>query len=248
MKQLFTFLALLGNASLIAQDKIECDRPDQTETPAIVPAGYFQMETGFYYEHESRNDKRFVYPASLLKYGVGNVAEFRLEIENSSTRPSIESPATHGMHPIAFGMKLKICRQKKWIPQTSVILMGSVPLLATKNRKELYPSPEIRFTFQHVIKRFYVAYNLGALWSSEEFRTTGLYTFTGGYSITDDFSCYVELYGYIPHQAKSDNRLAAGLGFTPRNNVLLDVSAGISIDSKEPRWWTGLGISFRLPR
>ena len=248
MRTTVIILLLLIGTRLAAQDKIECDRPDQTETPAIVPAGYFQMESGFYYEQESKSERRIVYPASLLKYGLGNVAEFRLEIENSSGLPASGETGTHGMHPIAFGAKVKICPQKKWIPQTPVIVMGSVPVLATKNRKELYPSPEIRFTFQHVIKRFYVAYNLGALWSSDEFRTTGLYTFTGGYTITDDLSCYVELYGFIPHQARSDNRVAAGLGFTPRNNVMLDVSAGVSIDSKVPRWWTGLGISFRLPK
>lgn len=248
MRIYLSVMAVFCVALSAAQDKIECDRPDQTETPAIVPAGFFQMESGFYYQQEGRDEREIIYPASLLKYGIANVAEFRLEIENASSLPNKEVKSVHGINPIAFGMKLKICEQKKGRPQTSVILMSSVPIFATKERQDVYPGPEVRFTFQHVIKRFYVAYNAGLLWSGDEFRTTGLYTLTSGYSITDDFSCYVEAYGFVPIGARSDNRVGCGLGYTPRNNVLLDVSAGISVDRRVPGWWTGLGVSFRLPR
>jgi len=113
MKKLLSFALVLGlyTQVLFAQDKIECDRPDQTETPSIVPNGYFQMENGFYYVHEGKDEKGFVYPTSLLKYGIKDFAEFRLEIENSSTLLQDENGKNlvHGISPLAFGMKLKIC-------------------------------------------------------------------------------------------------------------------------------------------
>jgi hypothetical protein len=245
------FLAALFSPLLqfaFAQDKIECDRPDQTETPAIVPNGHFQMENGFYRVHEGRGEKGFVYPASLLKYGIKDIAEFRLEIENSSTQLQDEEGRhiVHGISPIAFGMKLKICEEKKSVPKTSVILMMSIPVLAFKAKKENYPTPEIRFTFQHSLSnRVSFSYNLGGLWDGQEEKFFALYTITSGYSITDDWGLFIELYGFVAKE--QDHRLDGGITFTPRKNIMLDISGGISIDRRQPAWFGGLGVSFRLP-
>lgn len=231
-----------------AQDKIECDRPDQTETPCIVPEGHFQMESGFYYAHESKDEKGFIYPSSLLKYGIKDVAEIRVEIENSSTQLKDEEGKhlVHGVSPLALGMKLKICEEKKSTPKISVIMMMSLPVLASAKLKEDYPTPEIRFTFQHTLtKRFSFSYNLGGLWNGQQQKLFGLYTITGGYSITDKFSGYIELYGFVSNE--QNHRLDGGFCFTPRRNLMLDISAGVSIDRKLPAWFSGLGISFRLP-
>ncbi len=46
----FLIIALLFfKCELIAQE-IEADRPDQTESPLIVPVKIFQIESGFTYE------------------------------------------------------------------------------------------------------------------------------------------------------------------------------------------------------
>ncbi len=231
-----------------SQDKIECDRPDQTETPCIVPAGHFQMESGFYYAHESADEKGFTYPSSLLKYGIADIAEIRVEIENSSTliRDETGKNLIHGVSPITFGMKLKICEEKKTVPKISVIIKTSIPVLASEKLKEDYPTTQIRFTFQHALsEKFSFSYNLGGLWDGQQKKFFGLYTITSGYSITDNLSCYLELYGFVSKE--QDHRFDGGFCFTPRKNIMLDISAGISIDRKQPSWFSGLGISFRLP-
>ncbi len=231
-----------------AQDKIECDRPDQTETPCIVPAGHFQMESGFYYEHESRDEQRIIYPASLLKYGIADIAEIRVEIENSSSifHENSEVNRVHGISPLALGMKLKICEEKKTVPKISVIVMTSIPILASKKLREDFPTSEIRFTFQHTLsKRFSFSYNLGGLWNGNQKKIFGLYTITSGCAITENIGCYVEVYGFVAKE--QDHRFDGGLTFTPRKNVMLDISAGVSIERKQPSWFSGLGISFLLP-
>jgi hypothetical protein len=45
-KAFFLMLPVLN----FAQEQIETDRPDQTESPATVPHRYLQAETGFMYE------------------------------------------------------------------------------------------------------------------------------------------------------------------------------------------------------
>ena len=52
MKIYFTILALLIVQLITAQntEPIQADRPDQTETPALVPKGMFQVEAGFTFQ------------------------------------------------------------------------------------------------------------------------------------------------------------------------------------------------------
>ena len=185
---------------LFAQEKIECDRPDQTETSSIVPAKHFQMESGFNYEYENSGEWRFVYPSALLKYGIEDIAEFRLEIENSSAVVHDESgrKIIHGISPVTFGMKLKICEEKKHVPKISVIMKTSIPILASGKLRENFATPEIRFTFQHTLsKKISLGYNFGGLWDGENSKSVVLYTLTSAYSITENIGCYLELYGFF---------------------------------------------------
>ncbi len=46
---------------------IQTDRPDQTETPAIVPVNHFQLESGFNYEQINKGESKLVIPTLLWK-------------------------------------------------------------------------------------------------------------------------------------------------------------------------------------
>ncbi|MEX1202040.1 MAG: hypothetical protein WEA59_02260, partial [Ferruginibacter sp.] len=49
---------------------IQTDRPDQTESPFIVPKSHFQIECGFNFEKVNHQEKNLVYPTILWKYGI----------------------------------------------------------------------------------------------------------------------------------------------------------------------------------
>lgn len=49
---------------------IQADRPNQTETAAIVTAGVFQIENGFTFQKNDANCKTYRFPSILWKYGV----------------------------------------------------------------------------------------------------------------------------------------------------------------------------------
>src|SRR5690349_16953353 len=71
-------------AILFCQERIDTDRPDQTESAFTVPKKYFQWEAGVIFEHTNLNDNLFSVPTSLFKYGVSNRFELRLETEFNS--------------------------------------------------------------------------------------------------------------------------------------------------------------------
>lgn len=81
MRIVLLLLAALRWATAAAQltERIETDRPDQTETPFLLPKKYFQAEFGFNGEAYANGVNQFLHPAALLKYGLSNRLELRVE-------------------------------------------------------------------------------------------------------------------------------------------------------------------------
>src|SRR5436853_4187981 len=107
LKLFFFLFAIHGAAS--AQERITTDRPDQTESPVLVPKHYFQAEIGIGAENFDANNYTIIHPTVLLKYGLGKRIELRLENNFvSSYRLSIPAGTvkTTGFEPIRLGFKL----------------------------------------------------------------------------------------------------------------------------------------------
>ena len=67
---------------------IQTDRPDQTECPFIVPKNHIQIESGFNFEKVNENEKNYLYPTILWKYGVNEKFEIRLISELTTNKIS----------------------------------------------------------------------------------------------------------------------------------------------------------------
>src|SRR4051812_14167953 len=60
---------------------IATDRPDQTESPYIVPTGMLQIETGYWVENDKDKEtktKNRAYNTSLIKLGLSSQLELRV--------------------------------------------------------------------------------------------------------------------------------------------------------------------------
>lgn len=250
MALLFTVAA----STKAQQTMLEADRPDQTETPAIVPARFWQFETGFILEKNEQNsikEENHTHPSVLAKYGVSDKLELRLIIDNSKTvitQSSVKS-ITQGISPLQIGFKVRIADEKGWIPLTSLIMHVAIPGLASKDLRTDHLAPNFRFTMQHTIsKKISLGYNLGAEWDGNSPVATGIYTITGGYKFSERWGCYVELYGFLPERSKAQHSFDAGITFFPLKNIMLDVSAGFALNQYAPDYFIGTGFSIRLPK
>ena len=106
MKTLISFLLLLISLVGYTQniEPIQADRPDQTETPAIVPIGMFQVETGFTFQKNDKKSNLFSLPTTLWKYGVNENFELRLITEFISEENNISK--SNGFNPLYVGFKV----------------------------------------------------------------------------------------------------------------------------------------------
>ena len=70
------FQSLIVTAQQI--EPLQADRPDQTETPYLVPPGMFQVETGFSFQKNDAFSNTNALPSTLWKYGLNENFEVRL--------------------------------------------------------------------------------------------------------------------------------------------------------------------------
>lgn len=225
---------------------IQTDRPDQTECPFIVPPGYIQGEAGVAYEDVDGSEVNYLYPTVLWRYGLNSHVELRMITELAGNK--IPGKSISGLNPIRVGFKALLCEEKGIIPQTAFIGHLILPTVASKDFKSKYYATTFRFLMAHTLsKRVSIGYNLGAEWDGLTPDPSFIYTFTGGFSLTDRIGCYGEFYGFFPQFDKPDHRADAGLNFFFGKNIMLDISGGIGITPNSPDYYGSLGFSFRLP-
>jgi hypothetical protein len=244
-KALFSllFLSIFCYAQEI--EPIQTDRPDQTETPSIVPKGMFQVETGFSFQKNKQNNNTNTLPSTLWKYGVNENFELRLITEFISEK--IEDRTFSGLNPILIGCKIKISDEKGIFPKTSFIGHVLLPNMASTKFKSEYFAPEFRFVMQHTLsKKMTFSYNLGAEWDGITPEATFIYTITTGYSFTDKLGSYIEFFGFAPEKDKANHSFDGGLTYLINNNFMLDLSSGIGITDNAPDHYVALGFSFRI--
>jgi hypothetical protein len=247
MKNKIMFLVLICSNVFYAQEvaPLEADRPDQTETPAIVPKGMFQAETGFTFQKNKADSKTNSLPTTLWKYGVNEnfelrlITEFVLEEENDSK--------SNGLIPVYVGFKVKLLDEKGIVPKTSFIAHMSLPNLASKQYKTEFYAPEFRFVMQHnLTEKVSLSYNLGAEWDGFSAEPTFIYTLTSGFSVTEKLGAYIEIFGFAPQNDSANHSFDGGFTYLINNNFMLDLSSGVGITNNAPDHYFALGFSFRL--
>lgn len=239
-----TFFFIVFQAYVYGQS-IETDRPDQTETPSLVPKNKFQFETGFTFEQNNRQSKSFLSPTILTKYGVNDNFELRLITEYVSD--DTDNQKVSGISPVLVGFKVKLSGEKGIIPKTAFIGHLAIPGLASKELKSTYYPPSFRFTMQHTLTdKINLSYNLGSEWDGETPEPTFIYTLTTGFALSEKLGSYIEIYGFAPQKQTADHRFDGGLTYLISDNAMLDISGGFGITTNAPDYFCSLGFSFRI--
>ena len=247
MKNKILCFLLFASTSIYSQtiEPIQADRPDQTETPAIVPKGMFQVETGFTFQKNDVLSKSFSLPSTLWKYGVNENFELRLITEFLSEE--INNKKFNGFTPVYVGFKVKLTDENGIIPKTSFVGHISLPNAASKEFKTEFFAPEFRFVIQHTLsEKISFSYNLGAEWDGFSAEPTFIYTNAIGYSITEKLGSYIEFFGFIPQKEKSNHSFDGGITYLINPNFMLDLSSGIGISKNAPKNYFAFGFSFRI--
>jgi hypothetical protein len=237
------FQSLIVTAQQI--EPLQADRPDQTETPYLVPPGMFQVETGFSFQKNDAFSNTNALPSTLWKYGLNE--NFELRLITTFTSENIQNETISGINPILIGCKIKISDEKGFIPKTSFIGHFSIPKLASKTFQSEYYAPRFRFVMQHSLSnKTTLSYNLGAEWDGFSAEPTFIYTLTTGFSVTNKMGFYIESFGFAPQKDIANHSFDGGITYLINDNFMLDVSSGFGITKNAPKNYFAIGFSFRI--
>ena len=257
MKQIvLPFLTILLSLPTLAQEErpeLITDRPDATEAPSVVPKGALQIEAGALFtsfEEDVLKTQTLTYNTTLLRFGVLDNLELRLGwnvVEQSNKVTDVPPPVIEsGLSPLLLGVKVNIAQEKGWLPTIGLIGHLFLPFTASEYFKPQYTSVDFRFAFDHTLSdSSSIAYNLGAQWEADSPGAAYIYTLAYGYSITDSFGFYAELYGDLPEKNKSNHYWDAGITYLILPNLQLDATIGTSITKGQDLLLSG-GFSYRI--
>ncbi|MES2486492.1 MAG: transporter [Bacteroidota bacterium] len=247
MIQKYALLFFMLPFYMLAQKPIETDRPDQTETAAIVPTGMFQSETGFLHKKTAPHASEFQLPETLWKFGLNEHLELRL-ITTLLYSKAADSSAL-GLDPVTIGLKVNLLKEHGLLPETSLIVHMQLPKVATKKFQSEYLTPEIRLLFQNkVSSSLDLGYNLGVSWDGETPQPEYAYTISPDFKLSSTISAYIEAFGYLPSHKHADHWIDGGLKYLITKNVQLDISGGYELSSHQThqQFYEALGVSLRI--
>lgn len=260
--------AALTAGSLAAQDtppgELVTDRPDRTESAAVVAPGYVQVETGvlFTRDEEGAAEVEVVEgPGTLVRIGLGGRTEIRLGWDGwvrQEMRFGGGGEATvDGAGDAELGAKVRLRDEAGPLPEAALLVGVSLPWGDEELTSDRY-DPSILLSLAHTLsERLALGYNAGVAWSSAPGEGGAVETSSHlawsaalGIGLTERLGAFAELFGEEPIDAPGSSAVSADGGFTwlLRPNLQLDLFAGAGLTDDAPDWLAGAGLSLRLPR
>lgn len=231
------------------------DRPDQTESSAVVPLRSLQVETGLVLTGDKTDlaeFRSFRYNTTLLRYGLFKNFELRagLEYLNESEKllDTGDMSSLTGFSPLYLGFKTRITEERGWLPEIAFLGGVSLPFTALKDFRALHPAAIMRFAFAHTLsERFSFGYNLGAEWDGES-GPGYFYSAAMGIGLTRSLGIFVEAFGLLATERENEHLVDAGFTWLVLPNLQLDFSGGLGLNEAASDYFISAGLSYRIPR
>jgi len=232
------------------------DRPDATESPNTIPVGFVQYEGGFLFSKDkpgTQGVEKTVYNTGLFRIGLLDNLELRLGYNVLNERQEMLDGASKaiensGIDPMLFGFKVAIRQGEEG--KADIGAMGHVylPFTATTAFRPETTAADFRFSVAHTLsEKSSLAYNAGAQWGADSSEMAYVYTIAYGYSLSDKWGMYMELYGDLPENSSPNHSWDAGLTYLLSNAVQFDATIGSGISTNQEVLFSA-GVSVRLPK
>lgn len=255
MKIVLSILCMLNLVFTYAQT-ICPDRPSQTSGPSSVPAGRFQLETGFQYAgNGSFNGGTVSCPTNLFRIGVGKGFEIRM-VNGIDFHKSFGNLQT-SFSPFQLGFKTQLLNNPDKKTQIGMYIHGITSTGANK-WEDGYRGGIAMFMFTHQLNdKNSLSYNLGyqilayGSLAHSIASSRGSFTLNYAHSMTDHLSIFAEAYGGVDDLAHFDDdnislNMDFGLAYILKDNLQLDYYFGFGLLDRSN--FHAVGVSFFLQK
>lgn len=247
MKKLVLLYMTLAPLWLWAQDRIETDRPEESQSTQTVSKGRFQAEFGLRKNRKDETDYTVQHPNILLRLGLFQKTELRLQTAWETDKLFFDEEFKHGLRSFELGLKRSIFLTKDSGFSTSIVAHVGIPDLASKDYKADHAFHKIRLLFENTLtNKLTLNYNIGTDWNEEEQEQNWVYTFSPQYKISNTWKVFVEDYSFFQAHHKPEHYIDIGVMHHLSNNLQADVIARKGISQEASKYMIEMGLSFRL--
>ncbi|MBC7388008.1 MAG: transporter [Opitutaceae bacterium] len=229
------------------EDRIDSDRPDQTDGTHVIKPGEVQIESGLYYNSFEEDDPAFI-SSSLLRIGVLNFSELRIIAEEGTRRDVFTEETGHGIYPLAVGTKVSLLKDHKNLPDISFIGTMQVPITSKTDEKQMKWSPIFNMAYEKEIWKFSLDVNTGKKWNAFDDGFTYQGTGSLRYEITKKWMSFIEYYGQYSPEIHPQHNMDGGLIYYVKPNIQVSASTGTTIFYEDYNRFILIGAAIRLPK
>ena len=236
-------------------DLINADRPGIADGSNVIGTGTIQLESGIQQEFRRSGDSRehtFFVP-TLLRFGVNNDLEFRLE-GNTFTRvtTSDSTDSTSGFAPVSLGFKYHFYKSTG-CHQFSLGTIGRVfPKWGSKEFRTQHTTGDVRLAADwDFAPKLSLNPNLGVGWYEDDQGqpfTAGLFAMTLNYLPKKKLNPFVDVGVQAPESKHGPASviLDGGVALIIGENLQLDTEVGTRVHGDTgPHPFLAFGISWR---
>jgi hypothetical protein len=247
---LLIIIALTGNSQTNEIPDISADRPGVATPPFIIQPKLFQIETGFSYEKitgENTYQETTLYNTSLLRYGIDQNSEIRLQTDYANVKT--DSTSITGFNPLTLGTKVYISEQKGILPKTSFLFNLTLPGIGKTDFRTKYLSPSIYLLMQNdITEKLNICYNAGLEYDGIAPEPAEFAAICFGYSLIENLSGFVENYNWFLNKTKPQNYIDLGLSYLIGKNFQADIAGNMNLQDIENYYSINFGVSWRITK
>ena len=222
---------------------ISTGRPSFSTGTTAVPAGHFQLESGYLYSSDSA-DKRQTFPNFLLRVGLTDAVEARFATAGYVQNDRGED----GLTGVRAGAKIELLHQDEdglsLAVQPSVLFPGAdVP-----GGGKFDPLVQVSAGYSLPSGVGLVANASGAAVTDASGRQTAQFTYAllASYSPLEKLGLFAEYYAVYSDVGVSAQNADFGATYLLSDNTQVDVVLGVGLNSHATDFFVGAGYSFRF--
>jgi len=239
---LFTLIPYL---SVHSQNKINSDRPDQTEGTHAIQPRELQIEADFYYNYFEK-EKSALISSSLIRLGLMEKAEFRLVVEEGRQRDAfIET--TQGVYPLSAGTKVELIKEHAWIPNISGLAYLQLPFTSKSEENKLRWSPAFVLATEYDVDKLSIDVNVGVKWGAFEPAKALMASSSFRYEWSEKLQSFIEYYAQFSLQSHPMHNSDLGVMYLFSDQFQMSLSFGTSLYAEEYNGFAMVGTALRLP-
>lgn len=250
MRALLAALLLGAAAPAAAQDTLITDRPDFTESVAVVSPGRVQLEGGYTFTRTG-DEEEHALGELLLRFPLSERVEARVGV-NSYVWNRVPGARTDGFEDASLGFKLRLTNPSPrpgLRPEVALLAVTTLPTGTDASSANAW-QPESKVALGWTLsERTGLGSNLGYTYAVDEGGRfhEGSASLALGYTLTERISSYVEAFGFVPSGdgRESTAFLNGGLTHLLSADVQLDLRGGIGLAEARPNYFAGVGIAHR---